>query len=344
MTAEPTSQDVQAVRLGVLSAVIDGDSGTAYRMVLDLLGAGVPFEVILTDILAPLQREVGERWGSGDFRIADEHASTGAVETLVALLAGSFDRPEEAPLLLAACAEGDNHSLPARMAAAYLTYQGWQVTFIGASLPAIDLERYVADVEPDVVLISCSMAPWLIGARACVRAVHAGGIPVLVGGRAFGDDDSIARSIGADGWAPDLAAADRLLREWEPDPATAEANAAEPGDSVAWLLASHPAVVAGGLRDVREELAELGWPLESVPDHANEFGLLVTTLASALLVATPELLTEFATDQAAWLSEHGAPAEIGDVFVRALEAVIGDRVPEALPYLEETRGALRAME
>ncbi len=340
MTTGPAAVDLQTVRLGVLSAIIDGDAGLAYRMVRDLLDGGMPFEAILVEILAPLQREVGLRWGAGDFRIADEHAATGAVETLVALLAGSFDRPGDAPHVLVACAEGDVHSLPPRMAAAYLMYRGWQVTFLGANMPADDLEDYVHEVDPDAVLISCAMAPWLLGARACVRAAHSAGVPVLVGGRAFGADEAIAGKIGADAWVPSLVDIDAILRDWDPDPVVAESAAATPSDEIARIVDLHPDLVARGLRELRELLADIGWPLEAVPDRNKEFGLLVSTLASAMLVGDAGVLTDFATTQAALLSEHGAPEEIGALFIRSLGTALGEGAPVASGYLATTLAAM----
>jgi methanogenic corrinoid protein MtbC1 len=44
------------------------------------------------------------------------------------------------------CAEGEWHSLPARMVAEVLRLHGWQVTFLGASTPADHLRRLLTEV------------------------------------------------------------------------------------------------------------------------------------------------------------------------------------------------------
>ncbi len=328
---EPARTDLQAVRLGVLSAVIDGDAGLAYRMVLDLLGAGVPFESILVEILGPLQSDIGARWGQGDYRIADEHASTGVVETLIAQLAGSFDRPDEGPRLAVACAEGDIHSLPPRMASAYLLYRGWHVTFLGSSIPARDLEDYLFETGHDTLVLSCTMSPWLQGARRSIEAAHAAGVPVMAGGRAFGSDDTIARKLGADGWSPSLVDLDTRLREWTPDPTASEAGVVEPPDDLARLRDLHPDLVARGLRELRELLAEIGWPQEAVPDVTKEMGLLIRVVGSALLIDDAALITDHVTAQAGLMSHQGAPEEIGPLMLRALDTALADKAPQAAP-------------
>src|SRR5439155_818019 len=67
--------------------------------------------------------------------------------------------------------------------------------------------------QPDGVLLSCSLAENLPGAASSVAAVQAAGVPVLVGGAAFGGDDLRAVRVGADGWATTGQGVLRLLEE-----------------------------------------------------------------------------------------------------------------------------------
>lgn len=106
---------ISSVRLAVTTALLGGDPASAFYMVRDLMEQGVPFDVVLFDVVAPAHANFGTRWQSGDYRIADEHAATGAVESLVAMLAGSFDLPEAGEPVVVTAAEGDHHSLPARL-------------------------------------------------------------------------------------------------------------------------------------------------------------------------------------------------------------------------------------
>ncbi len=155
-----------AATLGIQAALLAGDPGLAYGLISELMAEGVSFDQLLFEVLAPLQRDVGTRWLRSDYRIAEEHAASAAVETVVALLAGAFDMPDDGLHVVVACAEGDDHSLPARMVAAYLTYLGWRVTFLGATLPAHDLTAYLGDEQPAAPLLSCTSTANLIGARA----------------------------------------------------------------------------------------------------------------------------------------------------------------------------------
>lgn len=276
----PAAQNAAA--LGIQAALLAGDPGLAFGLISELMADGVSFDQLLFEVLAPLQRDVGTRWLRADYRIAEEHASSAAVETVVALLAGSFDMPDDGLHVVVACAEGDDHSLPARMVAAYLTYLGWRVTFLGATLPAYDLTAYLTDERPAALLLSCTSTANLIGARACVRGAHRAGIPVVAGGRAFGADASRARAIGADEWIGDPKMLD-LIGEPAWDIAAAESQAL-PEDEAMALAESVPALV---------EAAIASAPLEvSVTSARDDLLLLGQTLAAAVLVDDGTLLEE----------------------------------------------------
>ena len=297
--------------LGIQTALLEGDPALAFGMVADLMAEGMPFERILFDVL---ERDVGASWLQADYRIAEEHASSAAMETVVALLAGSFDMPEEGTHAVVACAEGDDHSLPARMVAAYLAYLGWRVTFLGATLPADDLGGFLADEQPDALLLSGTTTPNLTGARACVRAAHAAGVPVIAGGRAFGGDGSRAAAVGADLWIGDARDLDHALDGWAPDIAATEAAAAPDAEPVE-LAETLPGLIEGAVAQ-DPGTATIG-------SVRADLRLLGNTLAAAVLVDDAEIVS----DHLAWHRvRHGAHQDViaTDDLVRTLHGALPD--------------------
>jgi methylmalonyl-CoA mutase cobalamin-binding subunit len=168
---------------------------------LGLLADGATLEQIVLDVLAPVQRQVGVLWETNRWGVADEHAATAVVDGVLGAV--SLETPVHEPLrgdVLVACAEGEHHTLPARMGVEILRAQGWQVTFLGGSLPADDMQRFAARSEPDAVVVSCTLPLSLPGARRGLAAVGELGLPALAAGAAFGPDASRARRLGARGW------------------------------------------------------------------------------------------------------------------------------------------------
>ena len=187
-------------------AIQSFDVHRASDLVLALLDEGTPIARITTEVLAPAQLRVGQLWESGSWSVADEHVATSITEGALSALthAARPRRGVQARHIAVACAEGEWHSLPARMAAAVAGSNGEaRVTILGPSLPAEQLHRRLSAGDVDVLALSCTMPTNLIGAARCIAAAHDLHIPVIVGGRALGDSRHRANAIGADGWSVD---------------------------------------------------------------------------------------------------------------------------------------------
>lgn len=183
------------------------DAVEATGLVLDLLGDGTPVAQITTEVLAAAQVRVGQLWERGEWSVADEHAATAVTDTALSALTAAAGRRHRGHgrHVAVTCAEGEWHTLPARMAAAIAAAGDVRVTVLGPSMPADHLGRRLQTGDVDVLALSCTVPTNLVGAARCVQAAHAAGVPVVAGGRAFGGDARRAEAIGADAWAADAA-------------------------------------------------------------------------------------------------------------------------------------------
>jgi methanogenic corrinoid protein MtbC1 len=84
------------------------------------------------------------------------------------------------------CVPGDVHALGAELLAQYLEYQGWDVLFLGASMPEEDMLRLLEQQQPEALVISIRMIAFLPALRGLVQRVRerlpdmqimAGGLP-----------------------------------------------------------------------------------------------------------------------------------------------------------------------
>ena len=215
--------DVERSTARLLELAGQGQPRPAIALGLGLLTDGVPLQQVIVEVLAAVQREVGRLWESNRWSVADEHAATAVVDGVLGALA--LEAPVRAPRcgeVLVACAEGELHTVPARMGVELLRIEGWEVTFLGGSLPADDLQRFAAEREPDAVVISCTVPLFLPGARRCFTAVGQLGLPAVAAGAAFGADARRALRLGARGWlGPALDLATVLADHLQPEPVAA---------------------------------------------------------------------------------------------------------------------------
>ena len=197
-----------------LELLEQADQPAAVGLVTGLADQGATPEALVLEVLAPAQREVGRRWEDGRWSVAQEHAATAVTDIALGLLALEAEPSRDGRHAVVACVEGEWHAMPARMAAEVLRLRGWHVTFLGPSLPADDLARYVARERPDVVGLSCSMPVSLKGAARSIEGCRHAGVPVLAGGSGFGPAGRYAARVGASAWAPDPVAGAEVAGVW----------------------------------------------------------------------------------------------------------------------------------
>jgi methanogenic corrinoid protein MtbC1 len=186
------------------NAALAGARRRAASIAAELLGVGGSTARIVAELLAPSQREVGLRWQHLQCSVGEEHAATFVTESVLAAMTVGSEPEATKGTFVMACADGEWHGLPARMASELLISDGWNVVYLGPATPAIQLRTYLAGMETDVVGISASLTSNLPGAARSVHVARHLGLPVVVGGAAFGGSPWRARAIGADGMAIDL--------------------------------------------------------------------------------------------------------------------------------------------
>jgi methanogenic corrinoid protein MtbC1 len=310
-------------------AAISGDrpnaAELASRMLRDL---GEP-EAVIRGLLVPSQVEVGNRWQERACGVGHEHAATFITESVLSSLSVGMEPQSSKGTLVMVCADGEWHSLPARMASELLMLQGWKVTFLGPATPAEHLRGYLADVDADAVGVSCTVAANLTGAARAVRVARHLGYTVVVGGAAFGNNSMRARAVGADGWVRDVADGfdlDRYVwpRVAEPDPDGDWARIDHDRldlvrQAVRWISVNHPAVIANP-----------GSWLEHVINDLDE---IVRFAASAELCHDASILVAYRD----WLTEvvtaSGLPEGTVQVGFDAVSAVLEPIAPRVAAML-----------
>ena len=192
----------------LVDAALRGDHRAVRQACAAALSDGHDVGDLVVDVLAPVQRDVGQRWLVGQASVADEHRATAALDSVLAAVELELPRPTRTSPVICVCAEGEWHAAAARMLALVMGSQGWPVMFLGPSLPAGDLASVARECDAAAVAVSAATVAALPGVARCVKAVSAAGRPVLVGGHAFFAVPTAAAALGVPAFAdPRVAAA-----------------------------------------------------------------------------------------------------------------------------------------
>jgi methanogenic corrinoid protein MtbC1 len=296
--AYPELEEVlRLVETGQRNAVVELISGVTEQQGVDLA----------VRLLAGVQIEVGHRWQSATWSVADEHIATAIVDLALAVVITGL-RKGSSPVgsILFGCAEEEWHTTPARMMAAQLEARGWAVRFLGASLPSDHLVGYLDRNPVHAVALSCTVPIHLLGAHRLVAAAHSAGVPVLAGGRAFGDRAVRATSVGADAWAATADDADRILRTWLHN-RPALNRAIDAGPSLA-LAAERPALVDDSMQILARRFPPLQhYTNDQVARTREDLEYIVRFLEASLLTGDDDVILDFIPWLVDCLDARGVP-------------------------------------
>lgn len=153
LSAVPAGSEASQELVERLEAAIDRfDAASADGVVDDALAR---FEVprALDEVVLPLLRRVGEGWQDDPRVIAREHFASNTLRPrLQRLLRTTRVRGSDRDLV-AAAPEGEEHDLGLLCSAVVAADAGWRVHYLGARMPTAAIERAVAEIDPQVVLI-----------------------------------------------------------------------------------------------------------------------------------------------------------------------------------------------
>jgi methanogenic corrinoid protein MtbC1 len=287
------------------------------------------------ELLTRVQTEVGLRWQTERWSVADEHAATAIVD--LALTAAALEAAPATPSLpsiVVACTEEEWHILPARMLAEQLRDLGWDVVFLGASTPGGHLERFVAQARPAAVAVSCSIALHMPGARRSIAACHAAGAPVVAGGAGFGPTSRRAAALGADAWAATAGDAARVAAAWLESSPALGAPLVDDRAQLA-LGAERPAIVDAAMSELMARYPPLAgysaWQLEKTRE---DFEYIVRFVEAAMLTGDDSIVTEFSIWLSSILTARDLPHGLVPVSIRVLRGHVPDSFSEARRLLD----------
>ncbi|WP_200215146.1 cobalamin B12-binding domain-containing protein [Micromonospora coerulea] len=343
MTATTTEVDPAHAYSGYLRSLEEADEYAAVEVALGLLEAGVPAERLLLDLVAPAQAEVGERWARNEWSVAQEHAATHISERVVAAIAGHANPRPTRGRIVVACLDGEWHALPPRLVAEVLRLRGWQVTFLGASVPAAHLVSYLHRYDAHAVLLACALPMRLPHAHRMIEACRRSDVPVVVGGRGFGEDGRWARRLGAV-WAPDAPAAgdlvadERALRRVPPTDLDHLAD-----DEYASLVKRRGDLIDSALADLRERVPAVhDYTPAQLDSTVSDLGYILDFLAAALYVDDATLFTDFVEWLVAILTSRGVPAAAVGLTLGHYAQVLRD-FPRAARFLDAGRARVNGL-
>jgi 5-methyltetrahydrofolate--homocysteine methyltransferase len=198
----------------IKQAVLEGDREKAAELTAAALEAGTEPKEILDQALTPAMDIVGEEYERGDRYVPEmlisAEAMKGAMAKLRPLLADAGVEPRGR--IVIGTVEGDLHDIGKDLVAMMLEGAGFEVTNLGVEVTAETFVEAVREWKPGLVAMSALLTTTMTYMPVVIDALKAADlrdrVKVIIGGAPV--TQAYADEIGADGYAPDAAAAVKL--------------------------------------------------------------------------------------------------------------------------------------
>lgn len=210
-------------------------------------------------------------------------------------------------------------------------------------MPTAHLTAYLHDLGPDLTALSCSVSTSLHRARRMIEASRGAGIPVIAGGRGFGPDGRWAYALGANGWAPDPAAALALLEDpsW-PSYTDAPERLTHPDDAHVQLRENRAHLVELALKELTRRFpAVSSYTDEQRNRTVEDLEHILDFLTTGLYLDDVSLFTDFVSWLRQILTARGVPPAAAQLGLEALDAVVPYPLRRAHAFLGAGRAVIR---
>lgn len=205
-------------KIAQMVADLDEDD-QAEVLVKEALEQGVdPLQIINDGVVAGLQR-VSAKYDEGEYFLAELTMAGQLSKKLIALITPYLPAAQaaEKKKVVLGTVKGDMHDLGKNLVGLMLTCSGYEVHDLGRDVATMDLIKKVREVKADVLGLSSLMVTTMANHSEVIQYLKDLGlrdqVKVIIGGGPTTEE--FARSVGADGWAPDaakaVAAVDRLV-------------------------------------------------------------------------------------------------------------------------------------
>lgn len=200
----------------IYQGVIDGDIDQVQDCVNEAVSAGTDSGAILNDALISAMGEVGQRFENGDIFVPEMLISAKSMQAGLGLLKPHLIKADikTAGTIVIGTVKGDLHDIGKNLVAMMLEGAGFDIRDLGTDVPSSKFVDAIRNGEADILGMSALLTTTMPTMKETIDALVEAGlrdkVKIMIGGAPV--TENYARSIGADGYAPDASRAVGLAK------------------------------------------------------------------------------------------------------------------------------------
>lgn len=199
----------------LFEGIVNGQSEIVEQKVNEALSSGIEPDLILNEGMIPAMAEVGKRFEEGECYVPEMLVAARAMQSGMGLLKPHLqkDKVGSRGKVAIGTVKGDLHDIGKNLVGIMLESAGFEIQDLGTDVPP---EKFVeaARSGANVIALSALLSTTMIKMKDVVEALEKADLPnkvvVIVGGAPL--TETFAKSIGADGFAPDASRAVSVVK------------------------------------------------------------------------------------------------------------------------------------
>ena len=180
-----------------LGRAVEAFDEPAAQAIFDELLAVATIDALLSEVVIPFLRDVGDRWERGELSVAQEHFASNLLRGRLLGLARGWGGGSGRRVLLA-CPPDERHDLGLIAFGLALRARGWRIDFLGSDTPVESVVRAARVVRPDLLVMSASAPDLLTAVAAELAALSREHTVAVAGAGATGFDRAGVLTLGGD--------------------------------------------------------------------------------------------------------------------------------------------------
>jgi MerR family transcriptional regulator, light-induced transcriptional regulator len=197
-TAKKAGPQMQTYQFRLVERLFNHDVEGADVVLSEVVAFSSPEDLIL-DVISPALAQIGDAWETGKINVQTEHLATNFLRERLVMWMMSGPPPRAINPIVLACAPNEWHEGSLLILGALLRRRRWPVVYMGQSVPLMDLEGFVHDLHPSMIVLVAmtdSTVAELAAWPQWLPDLALTGRPVVgYGGRAFVVEPELQRQV-----------------------------------------------------------------------------------------------------------------------------------------------------
>jgi DNA-binding transcriptional MerR regulator len=142
-------------------------------------------EIVCVELLQRALVEVGNGWYNGEVTVQQEHFTSALTLQRLEMLISATPPPTRPERIMVATAPADYHIFSPLLLTFLLRRRGWDVIYLGANVPADELELAIEHIKPELFVVSAQLLHTAATLKDLATAAQVHGITLAFGGLVF---------------------------------------------------------------------------------------------------------------------------------------------------------------